>query len=237
MIKNITPEMPQFWFLLSISIAILIVKLTISFRSYVSYKRKSINIRIGFSLMCFLLFIARLFWTYLDFYLTQFDTHNIYENYLNVGVYKIATVFIGLALFSFIYSIEKSELNWKLKGIPSFTLIGLLLIIVLYPLNNLNDFNNIAKLQLFMNLFGLLIPILFIAKAIGNRAYRKQYVYAALGIIIYALGANLLNEVIMMAMRNSFGNIALYINYSLLLLFKSIGLTFVYKSVKYLNIV
>lgn len=227
--------MPQFWFLLSVSILVMLCKVILSKLTISSVKeKKSFDLKVGFGLMCLFLFIARIFWTYLDFYLTQFNTHEIYESFLNGAIYKTATIFIGLGLLSFIWSIEKSELNMKLKGIPSISLLVLLIIMIFSPLENLIDFNRIAKLQLYMNLFGLLIPILLVVKGFSKKS-KKYYILAAAGTVIYALGANLLNEVIMMAMRNSFGNIALYINYSLLLLFKSAGLIIMYLSVKSIN--
>lgn len=233
MINNITTEMPIYWFLLSISTSILITKIFLGIKSLKLLKGEfKFDIRLGLALMCIFLFIARIFWTYLDFHLTQFNTHGIYEVRFNSYIFKAATISIGLGLLSIVWSIEVSELKLKLKGIPSITLIFLLILIIISPLSNLIEFNKVAKLQLYMNLFGLFIPIVFFTKAFRDDKLRKWYILGGLGTIIYALGANLLNEVIMMALRKNFGNLALYINYSLLLLFKSAGLYLLYRSVK-----
>lgn len=231
--------MPQFWFLFSVSICILLCKGILAFKCLTN--SDSFSLKSGLGFMSLFLFIARIFWTILDFHLTSFNTHDIYMTDLNSFFFKSATILMGLGFAAFIFVIDKRVLRGKLMGIPALLLVALLVVLGLSPLSNLDDFNSITKLQLYMNLFGLVIPGVFIHRAVRvsskDKKSRKYYIFSALGVIIYAIGANLLNESIMMAMRHSIGNTALYVNYSLLLVFKSSGLVLLYSGVKKIGMV
>ncbi len=243
MIESISPQTPLFYILLAIYLIILVYQGRLSYISLMHHKVNYLvengsikkDLRYGFFLMCGFLFVARFCWTLLDFYLTQFDTHLIYENSVNIFLFKGATLSMGIGFALFIRAIEKNELGGKLFGIPSLLLIGLAVAIAIHPMHNLETFSRITDLQLVMNLFGLCIPSVFLSKAFVNppedSRVKQAYLFGAIGTIIFALGANLLNESVLMFMRNSFGTAVIYSMFVSQLILKVSGLTLLFFSV------
>ncbi len=244
MIENISPQTPLFYLLLSISIIILVYQGRLSYLSFMQHRVNYLiengsikkDLRFGFFLMCGFLFIASFFWTLLNFYLTQFDTNLIYQNEINTIIFKSATLSMGVGSALFIRAIEKNELNGKLMGIPSLLLIGLVIAIAIRPMHNIETFSRIANLQLHMNIFVLFIPLVFLFKAIvkppKDSRVKNAYLLGAVGTVVFALGANLLNESVMMFMRNSFGTSVIYTMFVSQLILKVSGLTLLFFCVR-----
>ncbi len=165
------------------------------------------------------LLVSRLFYMQFDFVYTKFDPNTYY---LVPGVYywKLGsfTSLLGYAIFIFV--VDKKLLNFKLKGTVTYLILILAVIQLAYPVNNAQDFQFVSVLTMVGNIVGVLIPIIFIYIGVKSPSdYSKAAYTIAIGVILYAIGANIVVEAIVAL----FGDLRIVL-YFLSLLFKISGL-------------
>ncbi len=171
-----------------------------------------------FALMVCLL-VSRLFYIQFDFVYTKFDPTTYYSTpgiyYWKLGAF---TSLLGYAIFIFV--VDKKLLNFKLKGILTYLILLLGVIQLAYPVNNTEDFQTVSVLTMVANVVAILIPIIFFY--IGAKSpsdYSKAAYTIAVGVILYAIGANIVVEALLALL----GDLRIVL-YFLSLIFKISGL-------------
>jgi hypothetical protein len=142
----------------------------------------------------------------------------------NVFIWKIAS-FISLVGYAvFIFITDQKVLKFKYKGIIAYILLILAFILLLYPVNNAEDFQLVSTLEAFANVIAIIIPIFFFSLGWKPSPYRRACLAIAFGVILYAIGANITIELLLVSIEISFGSESRIILYFLSLLLKVSGL-------------
>ena len=226
----IEPNSFEFNLFYAITIIVMVIKvILIVFLAKKMYDRKKETGKItyGFITSVFVLFlcllVSRILYFYFDFYLTKFDP-NKYYTYPAIIVWKIALFISMIGYANFLFVIDQKVLGFKFKGVFSYAIIIFASIGVLYPVNSEKDFEFISILFLVANVVAIVIPIVFFY--IGTKAveYRIAAYLVAIGVILYAIGANIINEFMFVIWVDMFGTQMRLVVYFLALIFKTSGL-------------
>lgn len=178
----------------------------------------------GVFIVMICLLVSRIFYTWFDFGLTKFDP-TTYHLMPNVLIWKIASTISGAGYAYFLFKTDQKALDFKFKGIVSYVLIGIVLLQLFYPVSTPEDFYFISTLDVFMNLVAILIPLVFIYMAWKPSPVRKSSILVALGIIVYAIGANITIEILLVALEEAFNYDLRIIMFLISLILKASGLT------------
>ena len=181
---------------------------------------------LGIFILLLCLFISRLFFTYFDFILTEFNSskYYVFPNYLywKTGM-SITSIGIGILLFI----TDKRVLNFKLKGI--FAYIAFLggIVILVYPISTAADFAFVSGLSIVTNGAIAILLIFFIYIAIKTPGtVRRNALLIVIGGLCYSIGALIVNEAILTPLRLIFGDQIHILIFFLFILLKVIGLVF-----------
>ena len=213
-----------------ITIIILVIKaIVMVFLAKKIYDRKKETGKItyGFIASVFVvvlcLFVSRIFFFYFDFYLTKLNPDKYYT-YPAVIFWKIG-MFISVCGFAnFLFTIDQKVLNFKFKGIFSYVIVIFALIGTFYPINSEKDFESISTIYLIANVVAIIIPIVFFYIGTKEINYRIAAYLIAIGVILYAIGANIVNESIFSIWVDTFGIQMRFVVYFLALIFKTSGI-------------
>ncbi len=230
---TIEPDSFEFQLFFVLTVILLIIKLILSIylakEIYVK-KKKSGQFSFDFLSSMFILilcmFISRLFYVQFDFVFTQFNPEKNHT-FPAAQFWQIGTFIIMLGYGTFVFTVDKRLLDFKLKGILAYILIIVGIIILVYPINTAEDFGFLSSLLLIGNIVAVLLPIMFIYIGIKTPDLRKTFYSMAFGIIIYAIGANLVNTTILEMLMNAFGSGIQIIMFFLFLIFKITGLVMI----------
>ncbi|MGV9202903.1 MAG: hypothetical protein ACOC44_02660 [Promethearchaeia archaeon] len=197
-------------------------------------KKKTGEYKVDFLFSVFILviflFISRIFFTYFDFFLTEFDSTTYYEfpNYL---YWKMGVIFSSIGIAFVLYIVDRKVFNFKFKGIFTLIVIAGALIILFIPINSPTDFTTASFLLIFTQVGTVLIPLMFIYIALKTPGLRKTALFIAIGFIFYGLAALLINESFVILMRDLFGSQAHIIMFFFFMVFKIIGLFLIARGV------
>lgn len=178
----------------------------------------------GVFIVILCLMISRIFFSWFDFVLTRFDP-TTYHLMPNVLVWKIATAITGIGYAYFLFKTDKNALDFRFKGIFSYVLVVIIVIQLIYPVSTPDDYYFVSTLSIFMNLVAILIPLVFIYMAWKPSPVRKSSILVALGIIVYAIGANITIEILLVALEEAFNYDLRIIMFLISLILKASGLT------------
>ena len=226
----IEPNSFEFNLLFTLTIILIIAKIILTIylawevrKKYMLTKKFSYDFLFGTFVLMLCLLISRLLWAYWDFYFTEFDPNRFY---LDPGIiyWKIAALTMTLGLANFIFIIDRKVMDFKLKGILAYIMIVVAAIIIFYPVNNSQDYEVVSSLLLFLNIVSIAIPIIFFYLGFKTPKFRMYFFSIAFGTILFAIGSNLVNEPILVPLRNMFGIEILVVVYLLFLIFKISGL-------------
>lgn len=226
----ISPNTFEFNLFLALTIIILIVKLFLALYllNKVRIRKKetgtlNFDFLVSICILMFCLFISRLLFAIFDFYLTQFDTSKAYL-YPNIIVWKFAALSSSIGFTVILYTIDKEILNFKLKGSLAWLMIIATAIQFFYPVNTAEDFEMLGVIGIFGNIVAIIVPLIFIYTGIKIPGLRKWSFLIAIGIIIYAIGSNLVIEPVLIPLRALYGPEIQITMYFLLFIFKIAGL-------------
>ena len=206
----IEPNSFEFNFLLFMTLVVLATKLLLSIflakKLYDRWKETG-EITFGFITSIFILmvclFISRIFYMQYDFVYTKYDP-NVLHTYPGMFYWKIATLVSMIGYSTFLFAIDRKILDFKYKGIFSYIILGIAVFAFFYPVSSPQDLEFLAILLLFANVVAIIIPILFFY--IGkDREYRKPAYMTAIGIIVFAIAANITNESLVSFLTGYFG--------------------------------
>ena len=229
---SIQPNSPEYNIIVALTITLLVVKLIISLylgKKMIERKKETGKISYGFISSLFVLliclFISRLFYFQFDFISTQMDptTYHIFPNYIP---WKIAAVVSAFGYANFIFIIDRKILGFKLKGFITYIIILVSIIIILMPVQSSADFDTISLLFLPINGAAIVIPIVFFYIGYKKEEWRSPAYLMAISVILYAIGANVLNESILTAI-DSAGSYIRVVMFLISLSLKTIGLVII----------
>lgn len=191
------------------------------------HKRETGEFSFGFVFGVFVLiiclFFSRIIYIYFDFVLTKFNSE-VYHLMPNILMWKLGTMFSTMGYAIFIFITDRKILGFKLKGLIAYLLIGIVIIQLVYPVSTPEDFQTIAMLDLFSNAIAIIIPILFIYLAREKSPYRLASLAIAIGVILYAIGSNMIVEPILVALIDVLGSNIRLVFYFFSLILKVSGL-------------
>ena len=201
----------EYNFLLTMTLIVLATKLILStFLGKKLYDRwkETGEITFGFITSVFImmvcLFISRLFYAQYDFVYTRYDP-NLLHTYPGMFYWKIATLVSMIGYSTFLFAVDRKILDFRFKGIFSYIILIIALIAFFYPVSSPNDLEFLALLLLFANVVAIIIPILFFY--IGkNPDYHKPAFMTAIGIIVFAIAANITNETLVSILQGLYGS-------------------------------
>jgi hypothetical protein len=227
---KITPNSFEFTLFLTLTIIILLVKLSLAiYLSITIYGRKKATEKFSFDfllsicILMFCLFISRLLYAIFDFSLTQFDTSKAHL-VPSIIVWKCASLSASIGFAVVLYTLDKKIINFKLKGILAWITLGVAIIQFFYPVNTAEDFEVVSSMNIIANIAAIAFPVVFLYTGIKTPGLRKISFTIAFGVIIYAIGSNLVIEAVLMPLREIYGPDIQITMYFLLFIFKTIGL-------------
>ena len=192
-------------------------------------KRGSFEVDFVFGIfICVLcLFVSRIIFVYVDFFLTGFDP-NKYHLHPNAFIWKLASVtyLAGIAVLMFI--IDKNVLKFKFKGIFAYIIIAVIIFLLMYPINTSEDFETVSTIETIGVLIGVvLLPIIFIYLGIKTPRLRKIAFIFAFGIIIFTIGGAILDRSLVAFFVEAFGSPIRIFIWIISITLKLIGLTMI----------
>ncbi len=188
-------------------LSIILVAVKIALLTFLS-KREIIHFRevrkftfgfvVGVMILLISLIVSRLIYIYFDFALTRLD-QSTYFMFPNVLYWKIAAVFASGGYAVFIFVIDYRVFKFKFKGVLSYIIVIFTILIALYPVYNKFDFDVLSTFLLSANLVAITIPVFFFYIGRTKSPYQKPSLLIAFGVIIYAIGENIMTESILSA--------------------------------------
>ncbi len=146
------------------------------------------------------LLISRIIFAYFDFILTDFNEMN-YATFPSFIYWKIAMFIASVTLTYLLWILDKVVIENKFKGIPAIIPMVVIIVVVILPVNSLDDFRLISMLSTVVNIAALFIPLVFFYVGVQSvGAIRRNAVNIAIGILIYAIAAVVVNESIVSAL-------------------------------------
>ena len=177
------------------------------------------------------MFFSRLLFAYYDFYLYRFDPDKLFI-WPNIFVWKCATLIYSIGYANLLFTLDKRALNFKFKGILAYIVIIVGLIQFFYPVNSAEDFTFVSYFTYITNLAAIVIPIIFFYSGYKSERFRKYFYTIAIGVILYAIGANMVNETLLFPLRTAFGLEIIIVMYILSVIVKIVGLVMISWGVK-----
>jgi len=144
-------------------------------------------------------------------------------------------LFNAIGYSAVLFSVDKKFMDFRFRGIFAYIVLGVGVIQLLYPVNTPEDFTLVSNLALLSNIVAIVLPIMFIyigIKTPKTSKYRNLAFIVAIGIIIYAIGSNLMVESIISSFEL---NIRIVIYFAFIIL-KLLGLSlFIFGVVKFIK--
>ncbi|MHA1849059.1 MAG: hypothetical protein ACTSYS_06010 [Promethearchaeota archaeon] len=165
-------------------------------------KKEQKEFSYGFLFSVFIVFlcllISRCFYMDFDFVLTRYDA-TIYYQLPNVLVWKIASAISQIGFAQLIFIIDYRLFHFKFKGIFAYGIAIILTIQFFYPVKNTGDFQIISAFNLFSNVIAIIIPAFFFYMGRKKSPYQVASWLIAIGVILYAIGSNIVIEALLKA--------------------------------------
>ncbi len=165
---TIVPNSPDFFIILGFTIVIVVSQFLVVlymcqriFKNRKNSEKISQDFVLGVLVLIAALLIARLFYMYFDFILTKF-TFSLYTINGNYWYWKVADLFATAGQIYIVYIIDKKILQFKLKGIVEWIMFASVVVVMVYPINNMNDFNTDSTLLVIPSIGLLVLPFVFI---------------------------------------------------------------------------
>ncbi len=215
---------------LALTIVLVIVKVSLAAflaKKVIDHERETGKFSFGFIfgvlVMFITLLVSRILYMVFDFVLTLFD-ENTYYLMPNIWFWKSASAIVAAGYAIMIYITDKRVLQFRFKGIIAYIICGVAVVQLLYPVASKADFDTVSAMSFLVNLVAIVIPAFFFYMAKNPSPFRAAAVMIALGVIVYAIGANITVESLVVMLVDAFGPASRITMYFLSLLFKVAGL-------------
>ncbi len=169
------------------------------------------------------LIASRLIYMQFDFVLTRFDASAYYE-VPNVWYWKTATVISSVGYAIFIFVTDYRIFKFRFKGIFAYVILAFTLTLFFYPVHTKADFDFLSLFLLSANCVAIVLPVFFFYIGRTRSPYQIPSLLIAFGVIIYAIGASITTESLIVMLESVFGEAARLVVYFTSLVSKIAGL-------------
>ncbi len=169
------------------------------------------------------LIAARLVYMQFDFVLTRFDS-GVYHSSPAVWYWKTATLIASMGYAVFIFVTDYRIFKFKFKGFFAYMIMAFAMCLFFIPVHSKPDFDFISLFLLSANCVSIMLPVFFIYMGRQRSPYQKPSLLIAFGIIIYAIGATVTIESLIVSLVSAFGEVARLVIYLSSLILKIAGL-------------
>ncbi|MHA1818946.1 MAG: hypothetical protein ACTSVC_00620 [Promethearchaeota archaeon] len=228
---TLSPDSIEFKILLSLTMFIIILKflITLFIGNKILKKKKeegAVAFDFLFSVFIFMgaLLISRIILTIFDYALTRFDI-DVYYISPNIWFWKTGVVFGALGPAALLWVLDKKVMNFKFKGIFTYIIIIISMIVLAYPVHNEWDFQVVSFLIFFAGVGALLVLFIFgyiIKNSTGQ--VRTTAILILFGLIIWVAGGSIVNLSIVSYFVAIYGDSVQIPIYLISTILKSIGL-------------
>ncbi len=199
----------NFFFILTIIFVVGLVILDVFIcMKVIEHKRQSGSAKFGFIhgvvVLITCLIVSRLIYMQFDFKLTLFDP-DTYFLFPNIWFWKTAGLISTMGYASFIFVTDYRVLKFRLKGIFAYVLCSFSIFQFFYPVDSKPAFDLVSTIDLISNVVAIVIPAFFFY--VGSKPSPVQTAARSIawGVIVYAIGANIQVEAIIVALTSAFG--------------------------------
>ncbi|MFX0099666.1 MAG: hypothetical protein ACFFCS_08795 [Candidatus Hodarchaeota archaeon] len=220
----------EFSILYGITFFIIIVKAIISI--YIALKIKARKeqskdtlFMTGILIMVVALLVSRILFFFFDFYLTSF----IVTNYILLGslwVWKCAALITLVGVASLIFITDKKIINFKLKGVIAYLVLGGMVVLFFYPVNTVADFNVVSTIFIGLALAFIFVFVNFVYIIKHSKdQVKKAATILAISTALYLIGSALVTSALVDALRAVIGDVITIVLYFTQAGFKVVGIT------------
>jgi hypothetical protein len=154
--------------------------------------------------MLFTLFLSRVFLTVFDYHYTKLDM-NLYPYEPQIWFWKIGQVIATLGQAYVVFILDKKLFQFKFKGIISYLMIYGAIMLLIFPVHDLSDFEKISVLSVISMIGIAILPIAFINIALKSSGeIRKTAWMIVWGILLFIIGSIVINASILNALQENF---------------------------------
>jgi|SRR5271157_85428 len=201
----------EFWTIFFATVAVVIMKFSIvvylAVKIRVRKKEGSLAVPFirGFMLLILFLLISRVLFMIFDFYYTQFNMA-LYSNHPGVWFWQAGMFISSIGLAIIVFVTDKQLINFKFKGLFAYIVLAGGIFELVYPVNNLNDFNFLSTISILPDI-SLLVTFLCLVniawKTTGT--VRRNAGILILAIVFYTISALVVNSGLITALNAILG--------------------------------
>lgn len=184
----------------------------------------------GFMILILCLFLSRIFYMIFDFYFTTGPTQafdqSLYANHPGVYFWQIGQFIASIGLAVIVFMTDRQLLGFKFKGLFAYIVLAGGIFALVYPVNNLNDFNFVETVGILPNLGFIVTFLCLVNIAIKTTGVvRRNASILIFAIVCYVIAALIVNASLINALTAMFGiEMDVYV-YLLQAILKIIGIT------------
>jgi hypothetical protein len=213
-------------------LSVILITVKVALLAYLSKKERdhvresgkfSFGFAFGVIIVMVCLIASRLIYMQFDFALTHFDSSTYYE-FPNVWYWKTATMIASVGYVIFIFVTDYRIFKFKFKGIFAYMIMAFALTLFFYPVHTKADFDFQSLFLLSANCVAIVLPVFFFYIGRTRSPYQIPSLLIAFGVIIYAIGASITTESLIVMFVSTFGEGARLMIYFTSLLSKITGL-------------
>ncbi len=105
--------------------------------------------------------ISRVVYLYFDFFMTKLDADTYYLM-PNILIWKWGVALSTIGFVVLLFFLDKKVLNLKLKGIPAYFVLGIIVLMLILPVNTLEDFVFVSSLGIVGGTSGIMVLVIFL---------------------------------------------------------------------------
>ncbi len=197
-------------------LSVVLVAVKVALLAFLSKKerehvKESGKLKFGFAfgviIMMICLIISRLIYMQFDFVFTRLESSTFYE-FPNVWYWKTATAIASVGYAIFIFVTDYRIFKFKFKGIFSYVMMAFTLTLFFYPVLTKADFDFLSLFLLSANCVAIVLPVFFFYLGRTRSPYQIPSLLIAFGVIIYAIGASITTESIIVMFESIFSEAA-----------------------------
>lgn len=221
----------QFWIIFAATCAVVIIKLAmVIYLSMKIHKRKkeaslAVPFMRGFMILILFLLLSRISYMFFDFYFTKFDI-SLYPYPPQVWFWKVGQILGSIGLAAIVFVSDRQLLGFKFKGIFAYIVLAGGVFVLVYPVNNLADFDFLETMSIIPSLSLLVLFFCLLNIAIKTTGtVRRNATILIVATVCYALSAVIVNAGLINALTAALGfDMDIYI-YLLQVILKIVGIS------------
>lgn len=151
------------------------------------------------------MFLSRLSFMVFDFHFTKFDV-SLYPLFPGVLFWRIGMLLSSIGMAYLVFITDRKILNFKLKGLIAYIVLGGGIFVLLFPINSSADFEFVSAVSIIPSAGLLLVLIVFLNIAIKTSGeVRKTAVIIIIAFIMYSISGIVVNAGLIAALTAAIG--------------------------------